>query len=112
MATFFFILQILKNWWWFFFPLIFFPIARFFYLWWIRWEIFYKKSFQWVLLEITPPKEVVKPFSAMETIYSLLFGLYDSPNWRERWCKGAFQLGLEVGFLLKFVLLEEKSIFI
>ena len=93
MAVSFFILQILKNWWWFFFPLIFFPIARFFYFWWIRWEIFYKKSFRWVLLEITPPKEVVKPFSAMETIYSLLFGLYDSPNWRERWCKGAFPIG-------------------
>jgi hypothetical protein len=88
----FFIFQILKNWWWFFFPLVFFPIFRFFYFWWIRWEIFYKKSFKWILLEIKPPKEVLKPFSAMETIYSLLFGLYDSPNWRERWCKGAFPI--------------------
>ena len=28
----------------------------------------------------------------MEAIYSLFFGLYDSPNWRERWCKGTFPL--------------------
>jgi hypothetical protein len=88
----FFIFQILKNWWWFFFPLIFFPVARFFYFWWIRWEIFYKKSFDWILLEIKPPKEILKPFSAMETVYSLLFGLYDDPNWRERWCKGTFPI--------------------
>jgi hypothetical protein len=88
----FFIFQIFKNWWWFFFPLVFFFIARFFYFWWIRWEIFYKKTFKWILLEIKPPKEALKPFSAMETVYSLLFGLYDSPNWRERWCKGTFPL--------------------
>ena len=84
--------QILRNWWWFFFPLILFPIARFFYFWWLRWEVYYKKSFRWILLEIKPPKEIIKPFSAMETIYSLLFGLYDSPNWKERWCKGTFPI--------------------
>jgi len=93
MEIFFFISQILKNWWWFFFPLIFFPLAKFFYFWWMGWEVFYKKAFKWILLEIKPPKEVLKPFSAMETIYSLLFGLYDDPNWRERWCKGAFRPG-------------------
>jgi hypothetical protein len=84
------IFQILKNWWWFFFSLIVFPIARFFYFWWLRWEVYHKKSFRYILLEIKPPKEVLKPFSAMETIYSLLFGLYDNPNWKERWCKGTF----------------------
>jgi hypothetical protein len=89
----FFIFHFLKNWWWFFFSLINFLIARFFYFWWIRWEIFYKKAFKWILLEIKPPKEVLKPFSAMETVYSLLFGLYDDPNWRERWCKGALRPG-------------------
>jgi hypothetical protein len=89
----FFIFQILKNWWWFFFSLISFSTARFFYLWWIRWEVFYKKSFRWILLEIKPPKEVVKPFSAMENIYSMLWGIFDDPNWRERWCNGEFPLG-------------------
>jgi hypothetical protein len=89
----FFIFQIFKNWWWFFFPLIFFPIARFFYFWWIRWEVYYKKTFKWILLEIKPPKEVLKPFSAMENIYSLIWGIFDDPNWRERWCAGEFPLG-------------------
>jgi len=89
----FFITQICKNWWWFFFPLLFFPIARFFYFWWMRWEVFYKKTFNWILLEIKPPKEIVKPFSAMEELYNLFYGLLDDPNWRERWCRGAFPLG-------------------
>jgi hypothetical protein len=85
----FFFLQIFKNWWWVGFPILPYFLARFFYFWWMRWEVFYPKTFKWILLEIKPPKEVLKPFSAMETVYSLFFGLYDDPNWRERWCKGA-----------------------
>ncbi len=81
--------QILKNWWWFFFPLILYFPFRFFYLWWMRWEVFYKKSFKWILLEIKPPREVKKPFSAMENVFSMLWGIIDVGNWRERWCKGA-----------------------
>jgi hypothetical protein len=89
----FFIFQFLKNWWWLFFSLIFFLTARFFYFWWIRWEVFYKKTFKWILLEIKPPKEVLKPFSAMEAVYSMLWGIFDDPNWRARWCAGEFPLG-------------------
>ncbi len=84
--------QIFVNWWWFFFPIIFFFPFRFFYFWWIRWEVFYKR-FKWILLEIKPPRETPKPFSAMESVYSLLWGMWDSPNWRERWCKGALPCG-------------------
>jgi len=89
----FYFWQILKNWWWFFFPLIFYFPFRYFYFWWIRWEVFYKKAFRWILLEIIPPKEILKPFSAMENVFSTLWGIYDSPNWRERWCNGALPLG-------------------
>jgi hypothetical protein len=89
----FFIFQILKSWWWLFFSLISFFTARFFYLYWIRWEVFYKEAFKWILLEIKPPKEVLKPFSAMENVFSVLFGLIDIPNWRERWCGGELPLG-------------------
>jgi len=85
--------QILKNWWWFFFPLILFFPFRFFYFWWIRWEVFYKKAFNWILLEIKPPREVKKPFSAMENVFSMLWGIYDSGNWKQRFCQGALPLG-------------------
>jgi len=83
----FLILQILKSWWWFFLPLLLFLLAKFFYFWWLRWEIWYKKN-QWILLEIKPPAEVLKPFKAMEDLITSLWGVYDTPIWRERWCEG------------------------
>lgn len=89
----FFWTQLLKNWWWVIFSFVAFLLARFFYFWWVRWEIFYKRAFKWIVLEIIPPAEVLKPFSAMENVFSMLFGVYDSPNWRERWCVGALPLG-------------------
>lgn len=85
--------QVLKNWWWFFFPLFFYPIARYFYFWWIRWEIFYKK-WEWMMLELIPPDEVKKPFSAMEQVFSTFWNiLFDGPNWKQRWCEGALLQG-------------------
>jgi hypothetical protein len=93
MPLLFYFWEILKNWWWFLLSLIFFFIARFLYFWWIRWEVFYKKSFKWILLEIKPPRENPKPFSAMENIFSILWGIIDTPNWRERWCSGELTLG-------------------
>jgi len=56
-------------------------------LWWIRAEVWAKKN-KWILLEIKPPKEILKPFRAMENIFSVLWGVYDAPNWREMWCEG------------------------
>ena len=80
---------IIKNWWWIFLPLILFFPLKFFYLWWLRWDVWYKKK-EWILLEIKPPAEALKPFKAMEDIITLFWGIYDSPLWRERWCEGAF----------------------
>jgi hypothetical protein len=89
----FFLFQFLKSWWWLFFSLISYFFARFFYFWWINWEIFYKRNFEWILLEIKPPKEVLKPFSAMEAVFSTLWGIWDGPNWKQRWCQGGLVLG-------------------
>ena len=88
----FIIFQILKSWWWFFFPIIFWFPAKTLYLWWIRWEVWYPKN-KWILLEIKPPKEILKPFSAMENVFSMLWGIIDGPNWRERWCEGELPIG-------------------
>jgi len=88
----FIIFQILKSWWWILLPIILWFPAKSLYLWWIRWEVWYPK-FKWILLEIKPPKEVLKPFSAMENIFSILWGIIDLPNWRERWCEGELVLG-------------------
>lgn len=83
---------IFKNWWWFFLsPLLCF-IFKSLYLWWLRWEVWCKEK-KWILIEIKPPKEILKPFKAMEDIFTVLWGLYDSPNWRERWCEGTIPVG-------------------
>jgi hypothetical protein len=86
------IIEILKNWWWFFLPVILYFPARLLYLWWVRWEVWYKKG-KWILIEVTPPREILKPFRAMENIFSIMWGVYDSANWRERNCEGQLANG-------------------
>ena len=76
-----------RSWWWIFPPMIFFFPFRFMYKWWIQWEMWYPSN-KWILLKIVPPKEVMNTFKAMEDAYNILFGIHDSPNWREQWCEG------------------------
>ncbi len=85
------ILLFLKTWWWLILSIILYFPTKFLYLWWIRWEIWYKEL-DWIVLEIVPPGEIEKPFRAMEDIYASFWPIYDSPNWRERWCEGELNL--------------------
>jgi len=98
----FIIFQILKSWWWIFLPIILWFPVKLFYLWWIRWEVWYPK-FKWILLEIKPPREVLKPFSAMENVFSMLWGIIDTANWRERWCEGMLPIGAGLWFSFEIV---------
>ena len=61
--------------------------AKYFYLWWIHWEVWYKEM-TWIMLEIVPPSEILKPHRAMEDFYNVLWHIIDAPNWREVWCEG------------------------
>lgn len=82
-------LPFLRIWWWLFFPLFLSIELKVLYMWWINWDYNYAKI-KWVVLEITPPKEVLVPLKAMEDVFSVMWPtLYDTPNWRERWCEGA-----------------------
>lgn len=78
---------IFKTWWWLFLPIIFYFPAVYLYLDWIRWDVWYPKK-KWVILEIIPPGEITKPFRATEDLFSSLWALYSSPNWRGKWCEG------------------------
>ena len=82
----------LREWWWLILPLILYPAAKNLYLYWIGWEIFYRRGIDkdWGLFEIIPPSEIEKPFKAMEDIFTRLWPIYDGPCWRERWCGGEF----------------------
>lgn len=90
--------QFFKIWWWVFPPLILFWPAKYFYLWWRHWEIWFKKQ-KWVFLEIKPPKEIVKPIKAMEHIFQSLWGpLVDQKNLVEKWIKGEMEMYLGTSF--------------
>ena len=82
---------LLKAWWWIILPAILYFPLKYIYLWWIGWDIWYKEQ-EWILLEIKPPKEVLKPFKAMEDVFSRIWGIYDAPNWREQWLLGEMAL--------------------
>ncbi|KKQ23776.1 MAG: hypothetical protein US35_C0001G0020 [Parcubacteria group bacterium GW2011_GWA2_37_10] len=77
----------LRVWWWVFLPLMLLRQLKTLYLWWMNWDYDYQKA-KWVLLEITPPKEVLVPAKAMEDVFSAVWPLLDVGNFRERWCDG------------------------
>lgn len=84
--------QLFLVWWWFLLPAFFYFPAKYFYLWWIHWEIWYKEL-EWVQLELIPPSEILKPFRAMEDFFTSIWPIWDSPNWREVWCEGELRNG-------------------
>jgi len=84
----------LRVWWWLFLPLMLASQLRTIYLWYINWD-FYIASRKWVLLEITPPREVLMPFKAMEDIISSVWPIWDGANFREIWCDGELDNGPE-----------------
>ncbi len=82
--------DIVKNWWWLPAPFILWQFFLYLFKWW-RQEIFNNKIKK-ILLEISIPKEVLKPIRAMETVLSTLWQvLFDAPGgfW-ENWIEGKF----------------------
>ncbi len=85
-----FFIPVINVWWWLIIPiLLVFPLETY-YLWWIRWDFWYQKK-KWVILELVPPKESLAPFKAMEDVFSAVWTIIDTANWRERWCEGEFE---------------------
>src|SRR3989344_4266988 len=82
----------LRVWWWVFLPLMLQSQLKTLYLWWIGWDYDYLKQ-KWVLLEITPPKEVLIPLKAMEDVFAAIWPLLDVANFREIWCDGELSNG-------------------
>lgn len=83
---------VIKAWWWLPLPFIFFPLLQYYYLFLIRkrWDA----TIERVLLEIKIPREVVKPIKAMEYVFAGFHAIHDTPNLREKWLEGQFQLSL------------------
>jgi len=86
--------EIFKNFWWILPPIILFNPLRFWYLLYIQTKWF--KKTKWQVLEIKIPREVTKPLKAMENVFSILWGTYDAPNFKEKWIEGKFLLGFSL----------------
>ncbi len=82
----------LRVWWWLFLPIMLHSQLKILYLWWLNWDFDYAKA-KWALLEITPPKEVLAPYKAMEDVFSVVYPILDKANFRERWCDGELDNG-------------------
>ncbi|MCX6721033.1 MAG: hypothetical protein NT026_00275 [Candidatus Staskawiczbacteria bacterium] len=82
----------LRVWWWVFLPIMLALQLKTLYLWYLNWDFDYAKM-KWVFLEITPPKEVLMPYKAMEDVFSAIWPLMDVGNFRERWCDGELPYG-------------------
>ncbi|MCK4520308.1 hypothetical protein KAT95_00330 [Candidatus Parcubacteria bacterium] len=84
----------LRTWWWIILPFILIKPFLFIYLWW-RNQVWFGKM-RSIVLEIKPPKEVLRPIKAMETVFNGLWHFYDPPNYREKWFEGKMQLGFSL----------------
>ncbi len=83
--------QIIKSWWWLPIPFILWKPFSFLYLWWRNTVFLSDKEF--VLFEITMPRDVLKPIRAMETVMDHLWQIvYDPANWWEKWIEGKILL--------------------
>jgi len=82
--------EIFKTWWWVLLPLLLWKPFLSFWLWWKQEN--WAKEIKWVLLEIRPPKEVLKLLRSMENIFSSLWAVYSPANWKEKWFQGKFLL--------------------
>lgn len=81
--------QIFKEWWLLIPVIILLPLFLDAWLWWRR-ELWEQKQ-KYVLLEIRTPPEVLKPYRAMEQVFSSIWSIYSSLSWRKlkrKWWDG------------------------
>lgn len=95
----------IKDWVWIILPLILIKPFLMLYLYW-RQEVWFGKL-KFIILELKPPKEVLKPIKAMETVFNELWHFYDPANPREKWFEGKYQLS----FALEIVSLNGEPHF-
>jgi len=86
--------KFIATWWWVFTPFLLIRPFLFFYLWW-RNEKWAEKQ-KYIMLEIKMPREVRRPFKAMEQVFAGWWMLYDPPDWWEKWVEGKYQLSMSI----------------
>jgi len=89
-----FIWDFLTTWWWLFLPFLLVKPVQFLWLWW-RKEAFAGQQ-RSVLLELRMPEDALRPFKAMEDVFSGLWQMHDPANPREKWMEGKYQLSFSL----------------
>ncbi|MEK7482545.1 MAG: hypothetical protein AAB620_02010 [Patescibacteria group bacterium] len=86
----FYLWEIIKAWWWLPAPIILGLLFQKLYRYRVTWDMWYKRI-EWMVLEVKPPETLLKPFKAMDDVFGLLWCIYDSASWQERWCEGVLE---------------------
>src|SRR5258706_11850948 len=82
--------QLLFKFWWVYLP--FFLVFEAFWLYQRFTRTRYLLGLKWVLLEITPPPDVVRSPKGVENLYAGLHAVYKGPlHWKNRFFMGHLQ---------------------
>jgi len=85
---------IFKTWWWVLVPIILWKPALFMWRWWRMDKC--SKGIENILLELKMPREVDRPFRAMEQVFAGFWMFYDPADWYEKWWEGKYQVTLSL----------------
>ena len=86
--------KIVSDWWWIIVPFFVWKIFIFLYLWW-RNEAF-DKTYKCIVLELKMPRDVIRPYKAMEQVFASWWMIYDPPDWWEKWIDGKYQISMTI----------------
>jgi len=78
--------EFIKIWWWVALPFIFYYLFRKVYLWRLKKQ--WGRQQKAKILQIKMPEEVKRPMKAMEQVFSHLWSLYSSPDFKDKWLEG------------------------
>jgi len=88
-AVLYVIVRFLISLWWIYIPLFLGALA------WSLWIRYIRnkevQSMEWILLEIKPPRDIIKTARGMEQFFAGLHGIAGGPNWWDRNMKGSLQ---------------------
>jgi hypothetical protein len=79
----------LLSLWWIYLPVFLYVCA--YDLWLMDKRQKYIQGMEWVLLEVTPPRDIEKTPRSTEQIFAGLHGVQTTPIWKDRFYKGAVQ---------------------
>jgi uncharacterized protein YggT (Ycf19 family) len=85
---------IFRIWWWVLLPIVLWHPFLYMWLWWRQEK--YGEKVENILLELKMPREVERPFRAMEQVFAGFWIFYDPADWHEKWWDGKFQVTLSL----------------